>query len=321
MCWILVKPPENEVPYDYIEEAQKKNKDGYGVSWLDNGELKTFKTLNFEELNEQLEKIEDKLMVVHLRATSAGTTCINNVHPFQVPTGVMFHNGTITNLKTTTKNDSDTNTLAQLISQTKFKKVEDIKPLLLAITGTTYNKLVFLNKDGTVDIINPQLGIQDPNGNWYSNDYHVKEETFNVFVYGTLKHGFSNSFYYMADAEYIDDAVTLEKYAMIGKDYPFPYLLGKNSKGKRVKGELYEVTKSTLDKLDKLEGYPTHYNRELVNLLTSEGKVLKALTYVKTNVTEHDLAKEFIDDFQKKSLPKYTDYKTSHLYLGDEDYN
>ena len=116
MCWILVKPPENEVPYDYIEEAQKKNKDGYGVSWLDNGELKTFKTLNFEELNEQLEKIEDKLMVVHLRATSAGTTCINNVHPFQVPTGVMFHNGTITNLKTTTKNDSDTNTLAQLIS-------------------------------------------------------------------------------------------------------------------------------------------------------------------------------------------------------------
>jgi predicted glutamine amidotransferase len=212
-----VKKPGNNIPFDFIDEAQRKNRDGYGVSWVEDGAVQTFKTLDYEEYKTKLTELEDKLIVVHLRATSAGTTCIDNVHPFTVPTGVMFHNGTISGLKSTGTTDSDTNILAQLISKTKFNKVTDIAPLLYAITGTTYNKLVFLNKDNTVSYINKNLGIDDPNGNWYSNNYHVKEEIYNVFVYGTLKHGFSNHFYYMTDSDYVDDAFTLEKHAMIGK--------------------------------------------------------------------------------------------------------
>ena len=261
MCWILVKQPGNNIPFDFIDEAQRKNRDGYGVSWVEDGAVQTFKTLDYEEYKTKLTELEDKLIVVHLRATSAGTTCIDNVHPFTVPTGVMFHNGTITGLKSTGTTDSDTNILAQLISKTKFKKVTDIAPLLYAITGTTYNKLVFLNKDNTVSYINKNLGIDDPNGNWYSNNYHVKEEIYNVFVYGTLKHGFSNHFYYMTDSDYVDDAFTLEKHAMIGEGNHFPYVLGVNEAGHNIKGEVYEVPASSLSRLDRLEGYPTHYDR------------------------------------------------------------
>ena len=27
MCWIMVKKPQNPVPFDFIDEAQKRNKD------------------------------------------------------------------------------------------------------------------------------------------------------------------------------------------------------------------------------------------------------------------------------------------------------
>lgn len=317
MCWILVKKPQNPVPFDFIDEAQRKNRDGYGVSWVEDGVVQTFKTLDYEEYKTKLTELEDKLIVVHLRATSAGTTCIDNVHPFTVPTGVMFHNGTITGLKSTGTTDSDTNILAQLISKTKFKKVTDIAPLLYAITGTTYNKLVFLNKDNTVSYINKNLGIDDTNGNWYSNNYHVKEEIYNVFVYGTLKHGFSNHFYYMTDSDYVDDAFTLEKHAMIGEGNPFPYVLGVNEAGHHIKGEVYEVPASSLSRLDRLEGYPTHYDRVPTEVVLSNGEKITALMYVKKTVTAANLNEKFIEEF-KKPVYTATVYKNKSYYSYDD---
>ena len=317
MCWIMVKQPGNNIPFDFIDEAQKRNRDGYGVSWVEDGAVQTFKTLDYEEYKTKLTELEDKLIVVHLRATSAGTTCIDNVHPFTVPTGVMFHNGTITGLKSTGTIDSDTNILAQLISKTKFKKVTDIAPLLYAITGTTYNKLVFLNKDNTVSYINKNLGIDDPNGNWYSNNYHVKEEIYNVFVYGTLKHGFSNHFYYMTDSDYVDDAFTLEKHAMIGEGNPFPYVLGVNEAGHHIKGEVYEVPASSLSRLDRLEGYPTHYDRVPTEVVLSNGEKITALMYVKKTVTAANLNEKFIEEF-KKPVYTATVYKNKSYYSYDD---
>lgn len=300
-----------------MTKLKEKNRDGYGVSWVEDGVVQTFKTLDYEEYKTKLTELEDKLIVVHLRATSAGTTCIDNVHPFTVPTGVMFHNGTISGLKSTGTTDSDTNILAQLISKTKFKKVTDIAPLLYAITGTTYNKLVFLNKDNTVSYINKNLGIDDTNGNWYSNNYHVKEEIYNVFVYGTLKHGFSNHFYYMTDSDYVDDAFTLEKHAMIGEGNHFPYVLGVNEAGHHIKGEVYEVPASSLSRLDRLEGYPTHYDRVPTEVVLSNGEKITALMYVKKTVTAANLNEKFIEEFKK---PVYTTtvYKNKSYYSYDD---
>ena len=316
MCWIAIKKANNPVPYEFMETAQKKNKDGYGVSWYDNGQIHTFKTLSFKEFNEQLEKIEDKLMVIHLRATSAGTTCLDNVHPFTVPTGVMFHNGTISSLRGSACNSSDTNLLAQTISKCTFSKVADIAPILEVITGNTYNKLVFLNNDGTVDIINPQLGVSDPNGNWYSNNYHIKDSTFNVFVYGTLKATFSNHYWYMKTADYIDDATTVKKYTMIGKNAAFPYVVCEHIRGHNIKGELYEVDSATLAALDRLEGYPTHYTRQTIQVTLSDGTVEDALIYIKASPTQSDLEQEFIDEFKK---PTYSaGYWNKKIYSLDD---
>lgn len=322
MCWILVKPASNEVPYDYIEQAQTKNRDGYGVSWYANGAIHTYKTLDFSEFNAKLETIENHLMVVHLRNATVGTsTCTTNVHPFPVPTGVMFHNGTISNLRCHTAVESDTNQLAQAISECSFTHVSDIAPLLQVITGSAINRLVFLNNDGTVDIINRQLGIEDPNGNWYSNDYHVKETTYNVFVYGTLKTGFSNNPYYMYSAAFIDDATTVDRFAMIGEDMPFPYLLGEDEvEGHHVVGELFECNKHTLSRLDGLEGYPVHYDRRTIQVRLSDDTIVDALVYIKKTVTAHDLSKPFIAEFKRRTYPAYGTRRYDHLY-SDYDFS
>ena len=314
MCWIMVKPASNEVPYDYIEQAQTKNKDGYGVSWYADGAIHTFKTLDFEEFNAKLETIENYLMVVHLRNATVGTSsCTTNVHPFPVPTGVMFHNGTISSLRCSTSVTSDTNQLAQAISECSFTHVSDVAPLLQIITGSSINRLVFLNNDGTVDIINRQLGIEDPNGNWYSNDYHVKEATYNVFVYGTLKAGYSNNPYYMYMADFVDDATTVEKFAMIGEDMAFPYILGEDPvDGHNIIGELYSCPQATLDKLDKLEGYPVHYDRRSIKIKLSDDTIVDALVYIKKTVTAADLLKPFIAEFTRRSY--YTTYRNVIRY-------
>ena len=194
MCWIALKEEENDMPYEYIVEAQKKNEDGYGVSWHDGTQIQTYKTLDFAEFLRFLATIEDQRCILHLRNTTAGSNCISNSHPFKVPTGVMFHNGTIYDLKPakySTEGKSDTSKLADLLNGCKFSSVKDIEPLLHKFVGNTLNRLVFLNNDGSIDIINRELGIEE-DGNWYSNDYHLPAQTYKAFVYGTLKQNYSN---------------------------------------------------------------------------------------------------------------------------------
>ena len=311
MCWIAKVNAGNPTPYDYIDEAQKLNNDGYGVSWFD-GSIKTFKTMDYAEFKAHLKTIEGKLQVIHLRITSAGKTDITNVHPFQVPTGVMFHNGTISCLKPgygKTCDYSDTNILAQVLSQTKYEKITDLELLIKVIIGDTLNKLVFLNHDGTVNIFNQNLGIDDENGNWYSNSYHIKENTHKVFVYGTLKKGFSNHYWHLGSAEDVFPfASTVKKYAMIVKTgYVYPYILGEHDQGHRILGEVYEVTDSQLTRLDLLEGNPTHYRRELVEIENDEnpGEIIKAWMYIKATVTVTDLQEDFIEDFEKPKIDHY----------------
>lgn len=311
MCWILAKEKDKTFPMEYIIEAEKKNKDGYGISWYDGSKVETFKTLDFEEFLTFLKDgdVEQHKCVIHLRNTTAGCNSLENTHPFKVPSGVMFHNGTIFTMKP--KNaygvtaaagaegmQSDTANLAKLINSCSYETVQDIAPLLQQIIGDTINRLVFFSNDGTIAIINKQLGIsEEENGYWMSNDYHIPKPKTYAFVYGTLKEGYGNHAHWMGDLVKHCDAETEEKWAMIGKDMAFPYLLSRHSHGHNVKGELYEVEESDLKFLDILEGAPRHYRRQPISVVTGAGEVITATTYVKTTVGSFDLEKDFIKEF------------------------
>jgi gamma-glutamylaminecyclotransferase len=83
-----------------------------------------------------------------------------------------------------------------------------------------------------------------------------------VFVYGTLKKGFSNH-RLLVGSEYLGSAQTVEKYAMYSTGTP---IVLKNEAVSPIHGELYQVNEATLAALDSLEGHPDWYRREEVEI-------------------------------------------------------
>lgn len=83
-----------------------------------------------------------------------------------------------------------------------------------------------------------------------------------VFVYGTLKRGHGNSVL-LNEAEFVQDAITPPKYTMRNLGwFPGVQLDGSTP----IVGEVYKVTDSELARLDRLEGYPSFYDRVRISL-------------------------------------------------------
>lgn len=96
-----------------------------------------------------------------------------------------------------------------------------------------------------------------------------------VFVYGSLKSGFHN--HRLLDhggVMALGAATTVKPYFMLsGRAFPFlidPAALGADHEAcvadviGRVRGELYAIDDETMADLDRLEGHPDFYKRELV---------------------------------------------------------
>ena len=350
MCWISSLKAGQKLKSEYIDKAQSINKDGYGVMYYKNEQVNIFRTMDYEEFKTFLDTIEDCNRVIHLRYTSMGKTTIDNVHPFSVGNGAyMLHNGTLSSMRTCSvdgcgDDDSDTKQLAHLIKSCSYTHISDILPLIQQITGKTGNKLVFMEANGEITIVNKNLGVEEDDI-WYSNEYHVTKtytpSTYSndnayynyynrlstaktkVFVYGTLKKGFSNH-YILSTSKLVGEATTCSTYAMIGTGMPFPYVLGIRSAelgGLNITGEVYEVDASTLQRLDVLEGVPHHYKKQQVLVKIVNGSTTKYETvsmYVKTTVTASDLQKPFISEFlrpanfslsRRKYTPNYAAFK------------
>ncbi len=88
-----------------------------------------------------------------------------------------------------------------------------------------------------------------------------------LFVYGTLKRGYHNSFY-LEGSKFIGEDFTINKYFMAVSGYiPFVFedWMEHEFKG-FIKGEVYLVDSFTLKKIDRLENHPYDYRRKKVKL-------------------------------------------------------
>lgn len=88
-----------------------------------------------------------------------------------------------------------------------------------------------------------------------------------LFVYGTLKRGYHNSFY-LEGSKFIGEDLTVNKYFMAVSGYiPFVFedWMEHEFKG-FIKGEVYLVDSFTLKKIDRLENHPYDYRRKKVKL-------------------------------------------------------
>ena len=96
-----------------------------------------------------------------------------------------------------------------------------------------------------------------------------------IFVYGSLMRGFHNH-HILNSSKLIGEATTSAgRFRMINLG-SFPALVKGDG---NVKGEVYEVNPATLGRLDRLEGAPSFYHRESINVEVS-GQVVAAQAYV-----------------------------------------
>ncbi|GGX88304.1 gamma-glutamylcyclotransferase [Litchfieldella qijiaojingensis] len=113
-----------------------------------------------------------------------------------------------------------------------------------------------------------------------------------LFVYGTLKRGFTNHGPYMTTATFLDTAKTCDTFPLVlhGADYT-PVLIDAQGRGHRVKGELYRVDNPTLDKLDRLEGVNERdgYRRRRLAVTDSQGGMRSVWGYFKSPAEVEDV--------------------------------
>jgi len=84
-----------------------------------------------------------------------------------------------------------------------------------------------------------------------------------VFVYGTLKRGHSNHNHYLGQARFVGAARTEPLYVMRSLG-GFPGVTRGGTTA--VTGEIFEVTNAELANLDRLEGHPDFYRRQLISV-------------------------------------------------------
>jgi len=97
----------------------------------------------------------------------------------------------------------------------------------------------------------------------------------NIFVYGTLKRGHRNN-RLLATSTFVGEAVTAP-YWRLGTCGSFPIL--QRGKG-HVYGEVFKVNRTTLRRLDQLEGEGEMYLRHRIYVTLIDGSLMRCWTYV-----------------------------------------
>ena len=128
----------------------------------------------------------------------------------------------------------------------------------------------------------------------------------NIFVYGTLKRGMSNSKYLPNYAiKHIQKATTKGTlYYISSGAYPCLKRCGNNL----IHGELISVKdkywEEILANIDVLEGYPTFYNREIIQVINENGEKDFAWVYIFNDENDPYLGEEIKDGNFKGERPR-----------------
>ena len=114
------------------------------------------------------------------------------------------------------------------------------------------------------------------------------EQLTELFVYGTLKRG-QDAHFLMENTTYLGEAEAFGiLYGKGNRPYPVAVFGGTDHK---VMGERYRVDSLTLEKLDRYEGHPNLYKREIHNCwLKSGGPAEKVWMYsYQKSVEDYDV--------------------------------
>lgn len=139
-------------------------------------------------------------------------------------------------------------------------------------------------------------------GHWYPphverirRTWQAQNTKHHIFVYGTLKRGFSNHTRLLSKAEFLGEAVSVDRdYQMIAHGVPFLAKVAPGGIGLPVKGELFAVTGQEFAACDRLEGHPHNYCRKEHMFQLPNGKQIKAWVYLCPHRFEYVGSKQFL---------------------------
>lgn len=92
----------------------------------------------------------------------------------------------------------------------------------------------------------------------------IKSDTFLLFVYGTLMRDGSRN-RAIADQKFVREAVTKTGYQLLDLG-SYPGLVRVEQDGRQIDGELWEIHNSRMTLLDQIEGAPSLYRMEAVDI-------------------------------------------------------
>lgn len=190
MCLVIANLDGREIPVQYIRSAYRTNHHGFGIMYVKNNELFMQKGMfSVDQVIGMITKMESQKSpyVAHFRMATQGSQSSKNAHPFHITSkmkGVaMVHNGVFhdSRLTHTREDKSDTHLLADWIKTNLGTKITLNELFTVEIPALknhfpsdmkSYNKLVFMNGHGQINIMNEGLGTWI-DGVWYSNIYSI----------------------------------------------------------------------------------------------------------------------------------------------------
>ena len=158
MCLIIYKPKaKTKIDPSIIKRAEVKNPDGFGITFLDDGE--TIKTLDYDLAWKLIH--EKRPLVAHYRFATVGFIDRSNCHPFPTGSGklLVYSNGTVSGLGS--EETTDTQAVAEILTRVPRKYHHEI----LSMTETRF--AIVDVRDGSVNL---HGNWHKRKGLWYSKD-------------------------------------------------------------------------------------------------------------------------------------------------------
>lgn len=176
MCIAFYTKPNVIIDETKLLNSSETNSDGFGIAWIEDARLKIFTTMKYEiflaAYGSITKRVPESPKLVHFRKATKGEISESNCHPFRINKNSCFvHNGTITNITSRDKK-SDTQVFNEDILQVLPEDWQDngaIVELVESFIGT--NRMIFLNADGKVLILNEDKGHWADDKGWWASNY------------------------------------------------------------------------------------------------------------------------------------------------------
>tara|TARA_R110000868_G_scaffold800_3_gene5889 strand:+ start:2414 stop:3442 length:1029 start_codon:yes stop_codon:yes gene_type:complete len=280
MCVIIIKQKNKVLPREVAKTSARINPHGLGIIWLD-----TF-SVTFHKSSEYNVLITNRPFIAHFRYATVGAINEENMHPFRCGANKQewfMMNGTVKGIGNHLVSDSKVlaNRLGGIPRHHWKRELEKHDCRFVTVNTRTrtfqmYNKDQWIKKEGV----------------WYSKSNVIEENL--VAVYGTLKKGYSNYERYLSSSKHIGSGVTKDKYPLVVRGLPF--LIDQCGVGYNVDVDVFKVSDTKLEQLDKLEGHPHWYQRKTIPIIL-EDKILDCWVYF--NNAETHMGREYHSSFNQ----------------------